>query len=95
MSILINQRRLHIDAARSLLAVSPSLSTETNQMHIPSLFVGSVVSGSGFLLVHRELSHRQRLSTRWIIAEQAEKEINKLWRSAKSSISKTVRSIQD
>mmetsp|Transcript_2537 Transcript_2537/g.4334 ORF Transcript_2537/g.4334 Transcript_2537/m.4334 type:complete len:100 (-) Transcript_2537:193-492(-) len=41
-------------------------------VHIPSFLVGSAVSGAGFLLIHRELSHRQRLSKRWIISEYAE-----------------------
>lgn len=49
-------------------------------LHIPSAFVGSVFAGSGFLLIHRELSHRRRLTTKWEIQEFAEaqwKEIRK------------------
>ena len=56
--------------------------------HIPSLFVGSVVSGATFLLIHRELSHRERLSARWILAERAEEEVHKLWSNARSSLDK-------
>jgi len=59
-------------------------------MHIPSLLVGSVTTGAGFLLIHRELSHRQRLSSRWILAEEAEKELTKLWESARASLLSTV-----
>jgi hypothetical protein len=43
-------------------------------MHIPSFIVGSAFSGAGFLLIHRELSHRQRLSKRWAISEFAEEQ---------------------
>lgn len=53
-------------------------------MHLPSFFVGSVATGAGFLLIHRELSHRQRLSSRWILAQEAEKEVTKLWGSARA-----------
>lgn len=41
-------------------------------IHIPSALVGSVCAGSGFLLIHRELSHRRRLTTRWELSEYAE-----------------------
>ena len=54
--------------------------------HLPSLLVGSVVSGASFLLIHRELSHRERLSTRWILAEHAEEELHKLWSNARASL---------
>uniref|UniRef100_A0A6U6LT28 Uncharacterized protein n=1 Tax=Odontella aurita TaxID=265563 RepID=A0A6U6LT28_9STRA len=37
-------------------------------VHVPSLFVGTVFAGSGFLLLHRELSHRSRLTYRWVLA---------------------------
>jgi hypothetical protein len=55
-------------------------------MHVPSFVVGSAATGVGFLLIHRELSHRQRLSSRWILAEEAEKELTKLWGSARASL---------
>jgi hypothetical protein len=55
-------------------------------MHIPSVLVGSVVSGSGFLLIHRELSHRERLSNRWLLAEKIEKEAKTMWNDAKKSM---------
>ena len=41
-------------------------------LHMPSALVGSVVAGSGFLLIHRELSHRRRLTTKWVLQEYAE-----------------------
>jgi hypothetical protein len=56
------------------------------KMHLPSLLIGSVTTGSGFLLIHRELSHRQRLSSRWILAEVVEREMNTLWVNAKTSV---------
>mmetsp|Transcript_6260 Transcript_6260/g.7936 ORF Transcript_6260/g.7936 Transcript_6260/m.7936 type:complete len:90 (+) Transcript_6260:356-625(+) len=56
-------------------------------MHIPSFFVGSIASGGGFLLIHRELSYRQRLSNRWLLAEYVENEVNQVWNDARSSIS--------
>lgn len=43
-------------------------------LHLPSAFVGSVVAGSGFLLIHRELSHRRRLTTKWALQEYAEEQ---------------------
>ena len=49
-------------------------------LHIPSAFVGSAFAGTGFLLIHRELSHRRRLTTKWEIQEYVEaqwKEIRK------------------
>mmetsp|Transcript_4322 Transcript_4322/g.9616 ORF Transcript_4322/g.9616 Transcript_4322/m.9616 type:complete len:98 (-) Transcript_4322:274-567(-) len=48
--------------------------------HLPSALVGSVVAGSGFLLIHRELSHRRRLTTKWELQEYAENQW-KEWRS--------------
>mgnify|MGYP000470267100 CR=1 FL=1 len=50
-------------------------------LHLPSALVGSVVAGSGFLLIHRELSHRRRLTTKWELQEYAEKEW-KEWRKS-------------
>lgn len=50
-------------------------------LHIPSALVGSAVSGAGFLLIHRELSHRRRLTTKWEIQEYAE-ESWKEWRKS-------------
>mmetsp|Transcript_15551 Transcript_15551/g.22785 ORF Transcript_15551/g.22785 Transcript_15551/m.22785 type:complete len:91 (+) Transcript_15551:277-549(+) len=58
-------------------------------MHIPSFLVGSVVSGGAFLLVDRQLSHRHKLSTRWVLAENAEREFNIVWKGAMSSVKKT------
>lgn len=44
-------------------------------MHVPSFFVGSLASGSAFLLVHQQLSHRERLTRKWPLAEKAEIEL--------------------
>lgn len=33
--------------------------------HLPSFLVGSIVSGTAFLIVHEQLSHRTRLSKKW------------------------------
>ncbi|KAL9180469.1 hypothetical protein ACHAXT_008439 [Thalassiosira profunda] len=41
-------------------------------LHLPSALVGSLVAGSGFLLIHRELSHRRRMTTKWALQEYAE-----------------------
>mmetsp|Transcript_5237 Transcript_5237/g.9625 ORF Transcript_5237/g.9625 Transcript_5237/m.9625 type:complete len:94 (+) Transcript_5237:97-378(+) len=53
-------------------------------LHIPSALVGSVVAGSGFLLIHRELSHRRRLTTKWAVQEYAEEQW-KEWRTGTAS----------
>ena len=50
-------------------------------LHIPSALVGSAVAGAGFLLIHRELSHRRRLTTKWEIQEYAEESWNE-WRKS-------------
>jgi len=44
-------------------------------MHIPSFFVGSIASGTAFLLVHQQLSHRQRLDRKWPLAEQVKDQV--------------------
>jgi len=41
-------------------------------MHIPSFMVGTAVSGTGFLMIHKELSHRERLSKKWRFREVVE-----------------------
>mmetsp|Transcript_29620 Transcript_29620/g.81422 ORF Transcript_29620/g.81422 Transcript_29620/m.81422 type:complete len:91 (+) Transcript_29620:46-318(+) len=41
-------------------------------MHLPSFLIGSLTSGTGFLLIHKELSHRRRLSKKWAVTEIAE-----------------------
>lgn len=50
-------------------------------LHIPSFLVGSIFAGSGFLLIHRELSHRRRLTTQWVIQEYGEES----WREWRKS----------
>ena len=50
-------------------------------LHIPSFLVGSIFAGSGFLLIHRELSHRRRLTTQWVIQEYVEES----WREWRKS----------
>mmetsp|Transcript_32054 Transcript_32054/g.47821 ORF Transcript_32054/g.47821 Transcript_32054/m.47821 type:complete len:86 (+) Transcript_32054:157-414(+) len=55
-------------------------------MHVPSALVGSLTAGSGFLLVHRELSHRSRLSSRWALSEKIEAQVRQLMCEAKANI---------
>ena len=55
-------------------------------MHVPSFFVGSLVSGSAFLLVHQQLSHRERLSRKWPLAERAENEMRTKFKKLKAQI---------
>mmetsp|Transcript_9838 Transcript_9838/g.23019 ORF Transcript_9838/g.23019 Transcript_9838/m.23019 type:complete len:95 (+) Transcript_9838:205-489(+) len=55
-------------------------------LHLPSALVGSLTAGGGFLLIHRELSHRSRLSNKWVLREYAEAQ----WRDFRSD-----RSIED
>ena len=43
--------------------------------HIPSFFVGSLASGTIGLLIHQQLSHRNRLTQKWPLAEKAEDEL--------------------
>ena len=50
-------------------------------LHIPSFLVGSIFAGSGFLLIHRELSHRRRLTTKWAVQEYVEES----WREWRKS----------
>mmetsp|Transcript_972 Transcript_972/g.2793 ORF Transcript_972/g.2793 Transcript_972/m.2793 type:complete len:96 (+) Transcript_972:872-1159(+) len=54
-------------------------------VHVPSLFVGTVFAGSGFLLLHRELSHRSRLTYRWVLAEKVEEQYREFWAKAKAA----------
>lgn len=56
-------------------------------MHLPSVLVGSAAAGGGFLLIHRELSHRERLSKKWLLREKIEKEVSNMWKEARKSIS--------
>lgn len=58
--------------------------------HVPSALVGSLVAGSGFLLVHRELSHRRRLSAKWELQEYAEEQW-KEWRKRQNIPPEVVR----
>lgn len=55
-------------------------------LHIPSAIVGSAVAGSGFLIIHRELSHRHRLTTKWVVQEYAEEQW-KEWKKSADPIS--------
>mmetsp|Transcript_7920 Transcript_7920/g.7523 ORF Transcript_7920/g.7523 Transcript_7920/m.7523 type:complete len:96 (+) Transcript_7920:61-348(+) len=43
-------------------------------MHVPSFVVGSLVSGTGYLLIHRELSHRTKSSSQWFLIDYVQKE---------------------
>ena len=55
-------------------------------MHFPSFVVGSLASASTFLLVHQQLSHRERLTKKWPLAEKAENELRAQFESLKSQI---------
>ena len=57
---------------------------ETKMVHVPSVLVGSVFAGSSFLVIHRDLSHRNRLSSRWIVQDVAEEKIQSIMQSLKS-----------
>mmetsp|Transcript_36764 Transcript_36764/g.54010 ORF Transcript_36764/g.54010 Transcript_36764/m.54010 type:complete len:99 (-) Transcript_36764:596-892(-) len=54
-------------------------------VHFPSFLVGSIVAGTGFLVVHRDLSHRNRLSARWALAEWADGEFRGMMKALNSS----------
>ncbi|CAB9522765.1 expressed unknown protein [Seminavis robusta] len=53
-------------------------------VHVPSFLVGGLFSGGAFLLLHEQVSHRQKLSHKWIIRELAEKK----WKDIKTQSSK-------
>jgi len=56
-------------------------------MHVPSVLVGSTVTGCGYLLIHRQLSYRQELSDkRWLFEERVGKTGKTLWDDAKKSM---------
>ena len=55
-------------------------------MHVPSFLVGSLASGSAFLLVHQQLSHRERLTRKWPLAERAENELRAQLKNLKAQI---------
>jgi len=55
-------------------------------MHVPSFFVGSLASGSAFLFVHQQLSHRERLTRKWPLAEKAENELRTQLKNLKAQI---------
>mmetsp|Transcript_11761 Transcript_11761/g.16287 ORF Transcript_11761/g.16287 Transcript_11761/m.16287 type:complete len:92 (+) Transcript_11761:115-390(+) len=55
-------------------------------IHFPSFLVGSMAAGSGCLLIHRELSHRSRLSARWALSEKIEAQIRQFMRENKPAI---------
>lgn len=65
----------------SRFGVNIQLVDNNNNMvfHLPSALVGSALAGCGFLLIHRELSHRRRLTTKWVVQEYAEEQW-KEWR---------------
>ncbi len=64
----------------------PPVIRQNMGFHFPSALVGSIVAGSGFLLIHRELSHRKRLTTKWELQEYAENQ----WKEWRSSASKNL-----
>ena len=63
-------------------------------VHIPSFMVGSSVSATGFLMIHKELSHRERLSKKWKIQEYIEAQIHELITAAKMKGGKEINLLQ-
>ena len=62
--------------------------SQPSMVHWPSLFVGSAVSGTMFLVLHEQLSHRSRLSKKWKLREMADEHLSQAWqqiRQARSS----------
>ena len=55
-------------------------------MHLPSFFVGSLASGSAFLLVHQQLSYRERLTRKWPLAERVENDVRAQLKNLKAKI---------
>mmetsp|Transcript_19344 Transcript_19344/g.23045 ORF Transcript_19344/g.23045 Transcript_19344/m.23045 type:complete len:93 (+) Transcript_19344:84-362(+) len=65
-------------------------------VHVLSLIVGAATSGTGFLLIHRQISHRSALSSRWLLFEKSEKDLKTIVTDAKSSMtSQTLQSESD
>ena len=48
-------------------------------VHLASFLVGSAVSGTVFLVVNEQLSHRSRLSSKGKLREHAEDAMSKAW----------------
>jgi hypothetical protein len=46
-----------------------------------SFVVGSLTSGTAFLVIHQQLSYRERLTKKWPVMEQFENQINAKWKS--------------
>lgn len=73
--------QLPLQNCRQVITISDPICKYISNMvfHLPSAIVGSALAGSGFLLIHRELSHRRRLTTKWVVQEYAEEQW-KEWR---------------
>jgi hypothetical protein len=55
-------------ASYSALIYSQPAKGRTKKMpHFPSFFIGCLTSGTVFLAVHQQLSHRRRLSEKWAL----------------------------
>jgi len=54
-------------------------------VHVPSFVIGGVFSGTAFLMIHEQVSHRSRLSQKWAVADFAEEK----WRELKANARKT------
>jgi hypothetical protein len=50
-------------------------------IHFPSFLVGSLVSGTAFLLVNQQLSYRERLTYKWPLAEYVETQFRNQFQS--------------
>mmetsp|Transcript_14128 Transcript_14128/g.39532 ORF Transcript_14128/g.39532 Transcript_14128/m.39532 type:complete len:95 (-) Transcript_14128:2346-2630(-) len=55
-------------------------------LHVPSLVVGSLTSGSMFLLTHQQLSRRESLSWKWAMAQKAETELREQMKKLRAQI---------
>jgi hypothetical protein len=59
----------HLSPCPSSAAIAPEQHSKGRRSmpHFPSLLVGCLTSGTVFLAVHQQLSHRRRLSEKWAL----------------------------
>mmetsp|Transcript_13477 Transcript_13477/g.19282 ORF Transcript_13477/g.19282 Transcript_13477/m.19282 type:complete len:86 (-) Transcript_13477:269-526(-) len=55
-------------------------------VHAPSFLVGSICSGMSYLIIHQEISHRNRLSKKWVLTEKIESKMKELMKNANMDI---------
>jgi hypothetical protein len=49
-------------------------------MHFPSFVVGSLFSGTSFVLINQQLSYRERLTYKWPLQEYVEEKFREQWK---------------